>query len=382
MQRAVQQSYPDAYVTYRFIDRGNIRNITSEFIELLGQRIEAMSAVVLKEDERIWLSQFDFFPVKYLNYLENFRFDPREVNLSLNTNHNLNLEIHGNWANTILWEVPLLALISETYYEIIDTDWEKDPKMYYEKSLQKGIKLSKAGCTFSDFGSRRRRSYAMQKEVVRAFTDLPHFLPSGKSTFAGTSNVHLARKFSLQPIGTMAHEWIMGHAGLFGVRNANRHALEVWRNIFAGQLAIALTDTYTTALFLLDFNRELSEYYDGVRQDSGNPISFTDEILAHYLKHGIAPKAKKIIFSDSLSVEKAIEYHNYVGSDAIPSFGIGTHFTNDFENSPALDIVIKMASINDIPVVKISDDFAKATGDSKFEWEAIKIINNAIGGST
>ncbi len=379
MQRAVKQAYPEADVTYQFIDRGNITNITSGYIDLLGQRIDAMPMLVLKEDERIWLSQFDFFPVKYLDYLENFRFDPREVEFSLSANHNLKLEVRGNWANTILWEVPLLALISETYYEIIDTNWEKNPKFYYEKSRQKGLRLSKAGCIFSDFGTRRRRSYAMHEEVVRAFSELPHFLPSGKSAFAGTSNVHLARKFGLQPIGTMAHEWIMGHAGLFGIRDANRHALEVWRNVFAGQLSIALTDTYTTDLFLLDFDKELSEHYDGVRQDSGSPIFFTDDIIAHYQKHGIDPATKKIIFSDSLNVEKAIEYHNYVGSNANPSFGIGTHFTNDFENSPALDIVIKMASINDIPVVKISDDIAKATGDSKFEQEAIEIINNAIG---
>lgn len=379
MQRAVLQCHPEAVVCYHFIKRGKIKPLSPQFLERLKLRVEEMSALALTPPERTWLSQFNFFNGDYLDYLQAFRFDPGEVDLLLTDAGHLNLKVRGIWAHTILWEVPLLAMISETYFELIDTQWSDDREAYYDKTLKKGLKLSRVGCLFVDFGTRRRRSYALHEEAVRAFCDLPHYLKNVMSTFTWTSNVYLARKSGIQPIGTMAHEWIMGHAGLYGIRHANQHAFEAWQKVFTGQLGIALTDTYTNALFLLDFRSELAETFEGVRHDSGSPYIFIDDILAHYEKHAIYPMTKKLVFSDSLNVDKAIAIEKYINSRVKTSYGIGTHFTNDIDNSPALDIVIKMIAINNTSVVKISDDIAKATGDLRSEQQAIALIEKAIG---
>lgn len=380
MQRAVWERYPDARVSYQFISRRKPETFTPDFLEELQRRITALSELALTSSERQWLEQFPFFSKDYLDFLEGYRFNPSEVTSSLTADGVLVLEVGGNWARTILWEVPLLALISETYYELNDPDWPYDAEAYYEKTIEKGGALAEGGCLFADFGTRRRRSYSVQESVVRALVDLPKRLPPERtSTFGGTSNVHLAHRFGVAPVGTMAHEWIMGHAGLFGVRQANRKAMEAWLDVFQGRLGIALTDTYTSALFRHDFTRDLAEAIEGVRQDSGSPERFADDFTSHYRKLGIDPAQKKFVFSDSLTTLRAREIANYVHGRAKPMFGIGTHLTNDFSHQPALDIVIKMTSINEAPVVKISDDPLKATGEKGAIKEAIQVIEEITG---
>jgi nicotinate phosphoribosyltransferase len=187
--------------------------------------------------------------------------------------------------------------------------------------------------------------------------------------FVGTSNVWLAREFKVKPIGTMAHEWFMGLSVLEGLRHANRHALHAWLKVYQGSLGIALTDTYGTDVFFKDFDALLSRQFDGVRQDSGDPLEFVEKALAHYQRLRIPADSKTIIFSDALDVDRAIEIRRTCGDRMHTSFGIGTHLTNDFAGAKALNMVIKLWSVNGMPVVKLSD----APGKEQGERDAVRV---------
>jgi nicotinate phosphoribosyltransferase len=169
----------------------------------------------------------------------------------------------------------------------------------------------------------------------------------------------------------MAHEWIMAHMYLDSIRHCNRAALLAWQEVFKGSLGIALTDTIGSPAFFADFDKCLARSYDGIRQDSGDPFEFADRAIKHYESVGIDPASKTIIFSDSLNVEKAIAIKEYCGDRIKCAFGIGTNLSNDYPNSPALNIVIKLWSINGVPVVKLSDSPGKTMGDP----EAVKVTN-------
>jgi len=178
----------------------------------------------------------------------------------------------------------------------------------------------------------------------------------------------------VKPIGTMAHEWIMGVSALEGLRHANRFALHKWKDVYKADLGIALTDTFGSDAFWEDFDLELAKVYDGVRHDSGDPLIFGEMAIKHYESLGIDPKSKTIVFSDGLNVDKALEIQKFFEGRIKTSYGIGTHFTNDFE-TPALSMVIKLRSIDGIPVVKLSDESGKETGDER----ALEIANWTFG---
>jgi nicotinate phosphoribosyltransferase len=353
MQQAVVELYPAVRATYEFINRPPSERFNQEFFGALRESIREMSRLRLQPDERSFLKQqCPYLKPAYLDYLENYRYDPGQVEARLDDRGGLAIEIDGPWHRAILWEVPLLALVSELYGRHVQTNWTSDGQA--EKIAAKSSTLRRAGCVFADFGTRRRRSYATQDLVVGVLCDNPGFV--------GTSNVHLAQVHGQKPIGTMAHEWIMAHSVLCGLRHANRFALEAWCRVYNAQLGIALTDTYTTRAFFDDFDAYYARLYDGVRQDSGCPFEFTDLAVEHYDRLRIDPAAKTIVFSDGLSPELAARLSAHCGGRIRCSFGIGTNLTNDFEGCPAPNIVIKLTSVNGIPAVKLTDDPAKATG--------------------
>jgi len=353
MGRAVLERYPDAEAEYEFIDRRGT-TFDAAFLDAFAAVVERMPSLRLSPDEKAWLrGACRFLGVGYLEFLENFRYDPAELDFGLTPDGRFRLAARGKWYRTIYWEVPLLALASECYFRTTGAGWAYEG--HADRIRAKGERLSSAGLLFADFGTRRRRDYRTQEEVVRALV--------GRPGFVGTSNVHLAHKFGTKPIGTMAHEWVMAASVLRSMRYANRDALDLWDDVYRGDLGIALTDTYGTAAFFRDFDRRLARLYDGVRQDSGDPFAFVDRVVAHYEGLGIDPGTKTIIFSDALDVEKAVRLADACRGRIRCSFGIGTHFTNDFPGSPALNIVMKLRSVNGLPVVKLGDDPGKATGD-------------------
>jgi len=360
MQRAVLAYCQGVPVQYVFNNRRPEGRFTPEFLTKLREEIEAMAQLALTDSEAVWLEQqLPFLGKDHIAYLRNYRYDPNEVMIDL-VDGELQLEINGTWDRTILWEVPLMALISKLYFKYCDTDWTMGGQT--EKMSQKANWLD--GISFADFGTRRRRNFGTQDLAVQTFKEQ-------SPGFVGTSNVHLAHKYGVKPIGTMAHEWIMGISALEGLRYANRHALKIWEKIFQGELGIALTDTFGSDAFFEDFDKSLAKLYDGVRHDSGSPIAFAEKTIKHYESLGIDPTTKTIVFSDGLNTETAVALRDAMEGRIRCSFGIGTHFTNDFEGSPALNMVIKMYRCNGIPVVKLSDVVTKQIGDR----DALRVAN-------
>jgi nicotinate phosphoribosyltransferase len=361
MQQAVLELFPQAVVKYRFMNRGKQR-FNDEFLsELKNQVYNYLPQLSLSKDEYLWSkSNIPYFKPQFLEYLKNYRFKPEEIShLSLDAENNLELEISGTWHSSILWEVVLMALISEVYFDVVDTDWSYDGQegLAYDKYKR----LTRNGCSFADFGTRRRRSHKSQDIAIKIFVAAQKEL--GGNSFVGTSNVHLAMKYGVKPIGTTAHEWTMGNSVLEGLRNADYYALHNWVRVYNTELGDALTDTYGLKSFLRNFNRRLSMMYRGIRHDSGSPYLFTDKMVHHYKQLNIYPMSKLASFSDNLNVDKAIDIKKYCEEKIQCSFGIGTHFTNDFENSPALNMVIKLWKVNGIPVVKLGDDVGKEMGE-------------------
>jgi len=361
MMNAVVKHFPSLKVKYKFTDRNKI-SFPDGFDKDLINEVKEMEKLQLTNDEKIFLTEKcgDFLPPTFIDLLKGYRFDSNELKISLNDNNQLNIEIEGYWYSTILWEVPLMALISELYFiktgqkvDLFDND-----NVYHD--IDKVTSMLSHNAFFADFGTRRRYSYENQDRIVTLFKR------HGGDKFVGTSNVHFAMKYDLKPIGTMAHEWIMVHAAIYGYKMANTLASENWVDVYGGQLGTVLSDTYTTDVFFRTFDMKMSKLYDGVRHDSGDPFVFADKVIVHYKSLGIDPMSKLIVFSDGLNTKLATEIKEYCVGKIMCSFGIGTHFTNDVGVTP-LNMVIKIYQVwvngEWVNAVKLSDDLGKNTGD-------------------
>jgi nicotinate phosphoribosyltransferase len=336
-----------------------------------------------------------------LDYLQRFRLRPAEqVHVKFNQVDgsiygDLDITVTGLWVETMLYEIPLLALTSEAYFKFVDKDW--DHSSQEEQAYHKGERLLSAGCVVSEFGSRRRRDFHTQdlviKGLVRASKENDF-----SGTLSGTSNVYFAMKHGIPPVGTVAHEWYMGIAALTGdYERANENGLRFWLDCFGkGVLGIALTDTFGTADFFRAFKKTIpartsasqdastsytdgdnlsekqpmyAEVFAGIRQDSGDPKQYIKQADDFYRAVGIS--GKNIVFSDALNVDKCLEYKDLAESYGFkPSFGVGTFFTNDYHlksepqtKSKPLNIVIKLSKAGGNPAIKISDNIGKNTGD-------------------
>ena len=362
MQQAVHMLYPRAQAQYEFINRG-LTPFPDGFALKVKAEIEKMVDLKLSPTQKTFLETKCYFltPV-YLDYLESYRYDPGEVMIKQNKNV-LILKITGPWYRTILWEVPLMAIISETFFKMTHQKPVSEQKRR-SVNLNKARVLGDNAVKFADFGTRRRFSAKNHKLLIQ---DL---LSYENHTLIGTSNVHFAHQFNITPIGTLAHEWFMFHAVLHGYQMANPSAQDAWVKVFHGDLGIALTDTYTTDVFLSTFDTFDAKLFDGIRQDSGDPFLFTDKIIKHYERLHIDPSTKTVVFSDGLDIEKAVKIHHYCNGRIRDAYGIGTNLTNDVGLAP-LNMVIKLtqcrASLNKPwrNTVKLSDNKGKRTGDPK-----------------
>lgn len=255
-----------------------------------------------------------------------------------------------------------MALISELYYPLHNLQRINDEEVK-EIAKEKIEKYRQLGVIIAEFGTRRRHSFHVQDLVVETLKT------SGSGTFIGSSNVHLAHKHGVKPIGTHAHEWFMFHAARYGFKMANTLGLQHWVDVYRGDLGIALSDTYTTEVFLEQFDKMFAKLFDGVRQDSGDPVAFAEKMINHYKGKGIDPLSKSIIFSDALDYEKVARIADFCRNKIGMSFGIGTNFTNDVGLKP-MNMVIKMTETQPegdqwIPVVKLSDISGKYTGQEE-----------------
>lgn len=399
MQQAVLRHFPDVQASYRFTHRDQDVYFSRECYNLFVDSIKHFADISLTEPECIWLAKAcPYFTAEYIEYLSQYRFKPEQVRILFHPKDasasqaqddlgRIEIEAAGPWHETILWEVPLMATLSELFFTTVDTDWSYDGQE--EAAYAKAWAYLSHGCALSEFGTRRRRSLHTQDLVVatlvRAYGDYQkdealQKASGDKGKLTGTSNVYLAYKHSIPPVGTIAHEWFMAIGALRGYEHAHAHGLDLWTTVYPDTLLLALTDTFSTAAFFRDFTHEHAQTWFGLRQDSGDPYVYAPRAQEVYERLGVEYKDKKtIIFSDGLDVAKALKLREQArGLGFLTSFGVGTSLTNDFqsvssggkEKSKALNMVIKLASVDGKPCVKISDELSKNTGDPN----AVKLV--------
>jgi len=366
---AIQKLYPDALVRYTFVNRGHTL-FPEGFARRLRKEVDSFAGLFLsREEEQFMVSRCYYFDPVFIDLLKGFRYDPSEVKINQKSGI-LEVEVEGRWYRTVLWEVPLLAVISELFF-LLRGNKPQDTEV---RVTEKALRMNEMKAEFSDFGTRRRFSFDVHDRVIKTLKD------SSPEFFKGTSNVYLAMKHDLTPIGTHPHEWFMFHASRYGYRSANSRALDAWVDVYKGDLGIALSDTFTSDNFFSSFSTLHAKLFDGIRQDSGDPLAFTDKAVEFYRNNRIDPSIKTIVYSDALDLDKIQGIKKYVRKRVHDVYGIGTYLTNDVGVQP-LNIVIKITGskhdINDDyhPVVKLSDDPGKNTGDLR-EIELCKAILN------
>lgn len=377
---AVIDNYPRAQVKYMFNDRDNTI-YPDGFADLVMEQVGYLENIWITDEEIAFMKRKCYYlPDWFYIYLRGFRFKKEWVKTWQDDGGHLHIEFEGQWAETILLEVKVLAIVSELYYIVTGQEDRLDYDAYYRKSYAKAERLITAGCVYSDFGTRRRASFKAEDTVVRAMKDAnnahkvtsntPPLEGAGEvGTFVGTSNVYLAMKYDLTPIGTMAHEFIAAIGGMYGPQMANHIAMNAWRHTFNGALGTFLYDTFGWSIFSLNFSEDFANLFKGLRIDSGDNCDQLMKICAKYESLGIDPKTKQVIFSNALDTDRAIELQKTASKYVQPSFGIGTHFTNDFDGVKPMNIVIKLVAVkiteswpfyND--TCKISEDDGKHTG--------------------
>lgn len=368
---AVIDNYPRAWVKYEFNDRDNTV-YPKGFADLVMEQVGYLEKLTITDEEIAFMRRKCYYlPDWFYIYLRGFRFSRKWVHARQDEDGHLHIEFEGVWAETILLEVKMLAIVSELYYIVRGEEDRFDYDAYYPKSYHKAERLLAAGCTYSDFGTRRRASFQAEDTVVRAMKDCQE-ARDWKGRFVGTSNVYLAMKYDLTPVGTMAHEFIAAIGGMYGPQMANHIAMNTWRHTFNGALGTFLYDTFGWNIFSLNFSEDFANLFKGLRVDSGDNMEQLQKICTKYRSLGIDSKSKQVIFSNALDTDRAIALQQEAEKYVQPSFGIGTHFTNDFDGIRPMNIVIKLIAAkiteswpfyND--TCKISEDTGKHTGNPK-----------------
>lgn len=365
------KKFPRAQGVYTFNDRDKTCYPIG-FAEKVMNEIREMENLSLTDGEASFMKEKCYYlPDWYFTFLAGYKFNSKEVSVKQDEDGHLSIEITGYLWRTVYWEVPILAIISELYHKEIGDDTKIDEWKIITDTDEKAIKLLQNGLIFSDFGTRRRYSFTVQDLVVKTFKEsynrAKHYKVPGK--FVGTSNVYLAMKYDLTPVGTMSHQVISMCGALFGYKEANYLAMEYWQDTFDADLGIFLYDTYGWDAFQRNFSKKHAKLFDGLRVDSGDNFEQADKIIGKYQSLDIDPTTKKVTFSNGLSTDEAIEIHKYVNGRLIDNYGIGTHFTCDIENVKPMNIVIKltMARITEKSdwqaAIKMSNDKGKYTGD-------------------
>lgn len=366
---AVIENFPRAVVRYRFSDRNNTV-YPDGFAREVENQIAMLENVQITDAEIEFMKRrCTYIPHWFYSFLKGFRYNRKWVSVKQDSSGHLLIEFEGAWCNTILLEVKVLAIVSELYYMMTGHEADIDLGYCRDISTAKARRLIDAGCTFSDFGTRRRASFAAQQTVVEAMSQCNR-TAHGPGRFAGTSNVYLAMKYDLTPIGTMAHELICAMAGIYGPQMANHIAMATWTRTFRGALGTFLYDTYGWRIFSLNFSEDFANMFKGLRVDSGDNLEQLQLIVDKYQSLNIDPRTKQVVFSNALNVDTAIALQQQARQVCIPSFGIGTHFTNDFPAITPLNIVIKMTDIKITEAwpffcstCKLSEDKGKYSGD-------------------
>ena len=359
MGQTIFHQFTSYKTTWTFKCRNKDVHFSEEMVEEIRQQIAAFCGLRFTEEELDYLDNITWIKGSYVDFIRLWQPRYEEFTITTDAPCGLSIEAAGTWLNTTMYEIPILAIVNEVYFRMA-YDYDELLEQFKTRLSQKVEMLEKNKYrlnTFSEFGLRRRLSAQAQEIAVEALTNLK----DTDSKFIGTSNVYLAKKYNLKPIGTMAHEWIMCTGQGNHKHNpaySNWYALDAWVKEYGILNGIALTDTITTDCFLRDFQLTYATLFSGVRHDSGDPYEWGEKMIAHYKKLGIDPRTKTLLFSDSLDFEKATQIYDHFKDKVQVAFGIGTFISND-TNVPALNIVMKTTKCNGMDVAKISDIVGK-----------------------
>lgn len=357
MQQAVLHRYPTADAVVEFHCRNDEDLVP--YIPAIRAQVEAVATMKFTDDQLWYLGNIRFLKKDYVHYLSMFHLDAKHVHIYNNAGK-LAIEIRGPWVSIIMWEVMLMAIISEIRNRVLHSD--KTIDMARERIFKKVESLEKqirgedmTGFRIADFGTRRRFSFETQF-MVSDF--MKHALPD---IFIGSSNYHIARELKITPIGTQAHEWFQAHQALGGSRlvDSQKAALEAWVQEYRGDLGIALTDCICMNSFVKDFDLYFAKLFDGVRHDSGDPIVWGERAIKMYQDLHINPTTKTLVFSDGLTLDKSLAIYRHFKGRINTSFGIGTSLSCDIEGVKPMNMVLKMTKCNGADTAKLSDSPGK-----------------------
>jgi nicotinate phosphoribosyltransferase len=363
MGQCILHQFPSYETTWEFKCRNKNVFFTKEMVQEINEQIDHFCTLRFTEEELDWINfKISWIKWDYVSFLRFWHPIRSEISVKESKTAECGMEIKtkGTWLNTSMYEIPILAIASEVYSSFTDgTDRIEEFKSQTKKNFEMvNSGVMKIG-PFSEFGLRRRYSRETQDWVVS-------YLKNYSRGFVGTSNVYLAKKYDLKPVGTMAHE--MGMCLLtdneYNPAYVNRRLLECWVKEYKTENGIYLTDLLGRDAFLHDFDKVYAKLFDGIRHDSGDPFVWGDEMVNHYKKLGIDPREKTLLFSDSLDLERAEKIKNYFSGKCKTAFGIGTFITNPLRKS--LNIVMKVSSCNGFPTCKLTDCPEKAIGDPNF----------------
>jgi len=356
MQQAILHQFSGAEVEYQFKCRTDGIDFRGYLDEIIREVNKFCRNTIFTKLELEYMGDTQRFLKKdYLQFLSLFKFNYDYIKIVADEKGTLHVNIKGPWLHTILFEMPILQIVSEVWSKDQGLDYDEADRRTALKAKYIKDMSDKLGMLimFAEFGGRRRAAVNAQRNALKIFKkECPNNL-------IGTSNVMFAMEMNLRAIGTMAHEWLQAHQALYRVADSQTMAFENWAKEYRGDLGIALSDVIGLKYFLHDFDMFFSKLFDGTRQDSGDPLVYGEEMIKHYESMKIDPKSKSIVFSDGLDFQKAAVLLEKFGKRIKTSFGIGTHITNDFPGFKALQLVLKMTKCNGNPVAKLSDSAGK-----------------------
>ena len=340
-QYYVLEKYPRAEVEYTFYDR-NHQIYPKGFAELLQEQVNYMANVVITDEEVDFMARkCVWLPLWYFTFLKGYRFNSKEVKISQDEEGHLEINIHGKWFSTIMWEMPLLSAISEIMHTLRGDLDRYDAALEEKRAKDKMVSILSNGLVLGDMGTRRRLSFDHQDMVVRVMKEVADSQQwSGR--FTGTSNVWLAMKYDCIPLGTMSHQLISFEENVSGLFECNFNVMKKFSDVFDGDNGIYLYDCFGDKVFFNNLSKRMAMMYKGLRVDSGNEEDQTEKIIEKYKSLGIDPSTKQVCYSNGLNIDRAIEIHKYVNGRVQDSYGVGTFLTCDVTGCEPMNIVIKL----------------------------------------
>lgn len=358
MWQAMLHRFPQTQAEYTFVCRNQSAYPLADLLPELNEQLDALCALSFREDELAYLGALRYIKSDFVDFLRIFRFQRNFIEARAEGD-TLSIVARGPQVHVMAFEIFVLSIVNELYFRRVDQRAALDEgRRRLQSKVERlrgiaGTHRLRHSFNLYDFGARRRFSGAWQREMLTTLRD------AVPDIFKGTSNVLLAKELDLVPIGTMAHEYLQTFQGLgVRLRDFQKAALEAWVQEYRGDLGIALTDVITMDAFLSDFDLYFAKLFDGLRHDSGDPLTWANKALAHYERLRIDPHTKRLVFSDGLTIDRALALYLALGDRVQLGFGIGTHLTNDMGHTP-INIVMKITRANGQPVAKLSDSPGK-----------------------